>query len=252
MKKPKTLIYDIETSPCLGWFWRTGKTTIGAHQIRRPGKIICISYRFTHWPEGKVKHLKWTKNQSDKTMVVRFAKIAEKADIIVGHNGDSFDKKWLNTRLAYHQYPTIRHMLTEDTLKQARKEFNLPSFKLDFLCKYFHIEGKLTTRTGLWERVVFENCQESLAEMVAYCDQDVLILDKLYARLYPYVQHKINLSIFNDKIDMCPHCGDATLMKHGFRYTKAGKKQRAICKSCGRVSDMNGYNQIKGSGRYPR
>lgn len=243
MNKPKTLIYDIETSPCVGWFWRTGKTNIGAHQIQRPGKIICISYRFTHWKPGLVRNLRWDRKQSDENMVKRFAKIVEKADLIVGHNGDGFDKKWINTRLAYFQQPTISHALTEDTLKQARKEFNLPSFRLDFLCKYFKIPGKLSTASGLWERVVFDNSKKDLDKMVEYCDQDVLILDQLYERIYPYVSHKINLSVFTGERTGCPDCGSKNLTRNGYRYTRTGKFQRLKCGSCGRRS-TNGKNQM--------
>lgn len=249
--KPRTLIYDLETSPCLGWFWRTGKQNVGAHQIRRPGKIICISYRFHHWPEGKVKNLRWSAKQNDKNMVLRFAEIAERADIIVGHNGDNFDKKWLNTRLAYHGHPTISHKMSEDTLKQSRKEFQLPSHKLDFLCKYFHIPGKLSTQTGMWERVVFDNDKKSLDEMVRYCDQDVLILDKLYARLYPYVQHKLNLAVYNEKADVCPDCGSKERVSKGYVYTRAGKFRSFVCKDCGKRY-RNGKNLIQRSGEYSR
>lgn len=247
----KTLIYDIETSPCLGWFWRSGKQVVGAHQIRRPGKIICISYRFTHWPKGKIKNLRWDHKQSDKKMVLRFADIANKADIIVGHNGDGFDKKWLNTRLAYYEQPTLRHLVTEDTLKQSRQQFNLPSHRLDFLCKYFKIGGKLSTATGLWERVVFDNDKESLQQMVDYCDQDVLILDKLYKRIYPYVNHKINMAVVKGNPESCPDCGKSEIQKRGFTYTRAGKFQRYSCTSCGHWF-KTGRNLIKDSGKYMR
>lgn len=239
---PKTLIYDIEVSPCLGWFWGTGKTSIGAHQILRPGKIICISYRFTDWPEGKVEHLRWKPKRrnnrfsvpyTDKYLVKEFAKIAEEADIIVGHNGDNFDKKWINTRLAYYGFPTLEHVLTEDTLKQVRQQFRLPSFRLDFVCKYFNIPGKLSTVTGLWQKIVFEDKPEYLDEMVAYCDQDVLILDQLYKRIYPYVKHRINRGIYNGEINICPRCGSKHRESKGHTYTTMGKFKSWLCKNCG-------------------
>jgi len=247
----KTLIYDIETSPCLGWFWGTGKQRINANQIRRPGKIICISYRFQHWPEGKVKNLKWDRKMSDEKMVRKFAQIADDADIIVGHNGDRFDKRWINTRLAYFGHPTIRHLVSEDTLKQARTEFYLPSYRLDFMCKFFKIPGKLSTSSSLWEEVVFNNNRHALQEMVDYCDNDVLILSMLYDRIYPYVKHKISKSVFYDRANSCPSCGSVHLQKRGFLYTAAAKKQRYQCIDCG-VWSHTGKNLIKNSGDYMR
>lgn len=256
MTTPRTLIYDIEVAPCLGWFWRTGKTIIGANQIIRPGKIICISYRFTDWEEGRVKSLSWKpknrKNRfsyrfSDKDLVIKFAKIAEKADIIVGHNGDSFDKKYVNARLAYYEQPTLKHLITEDTLKQSRQQFNLPSQRLDFLCKYFNLPGKLSTTVGLWERVVFYEDKESLEQMISYCEQDVLILDSLYKRLFPYVKHKINRGVFNQTAHACPDCGGVDVQKRGFSYTRSGKYQRFQCTSCGNwFRDGNNLSAVSG------
>ena len=251
INKPSVLIYDIETSPCTGWFWRTGKQVIGANQIRRPGKIICLSYRFTDWEDGRVEHLKWSAKHCDEKLVKKFYKIAVEADILVGHNGDGFDKKWLNTRLAYHKHPTLKHTITEDTLKQTRQQFALPSFKLDFLCKFFKIPGKLSTTTGMWERVVFDNCRKSLTEMVAYCDQDVLILDKLYHRIYPYVNHKISLSVYNSEPTICPVCGSNNVQARGYQVTKTGKFQRYQCQDCGNWF-RGGRNLIKDSGSYAR
>ncbi len=251
MIKPKILIYDIETSPCKGWFWRTGKQVINANQILEFGKIICISYRFTHWPEGQVKNLSWNKHQNDAKMCMDFYKIADRADVLVGHNGDNFDKKWLNTRLAFHGHPTLIHQTTEDTLKQARQQFNLPSFRLGFLCKYFGIEEKLVTKTGLWDRVVFQNNRESLKDMMEYCDQDVLILDKLYKRIWPYIKHKINIGIFNDVKNICPKCGSKHRRNKGYRYTSVGKYQDWLCKNCNhRYRD--GKNLIQNSSEIGR
>ena len=247
----KTIIYDLEVSPCIGWFWQTGTQYIGAHNIRESGKIICVSYRFTHWKKGVVKHLVWDKKQCDKKLVKDFYEIAKSADLIVGHNGDGFDKKWLNARLAYHHLPTLSHVNTEDTLKQVRREFKLPSYRLDFLCKYFNIGGKLATSSDLWTGVVFDKCKKKLKQMVQYCDNDVLILAELYNRLYPYVQHKYNRAVLENKPDICPKCGSNETKLEGFAYTKVGKYQRKSCKNCG-TWFRNGRNLIYKSSRFNR
>lgn len=234
MKEWKTLIYDIETSPCIGFFWGTGKTVIGHNQIWKPGKIICIAYRFTYWPEGEVKTLKWDPAQSDEKMVKKFYDIACKADIIVGHNGDAFDKKWINTRLAYYEHPTIKHVDTEDTLKLCRREFRLPSYRLDFICKFFKIPGKLSTSSDLWERVVRYNDRKALTDMVEYCANDVLILGQLWDRIYPYVDHKLNRAVMKGE-SACPECGSNSYQKWGVRRTRAGEFDRFKCNDCAHV-----------------
>ncbi len=243
--KPKTLIFDIETSPCVGWFWNLGKQYIQSNQLISSGKIICISYRFNSWPEGKVKNLRWSSEQSDEQLVKEFSKIAETADLLVGHNGDNFDIKWINARLAYYKQPTLRNCISEDTLKLARKQFRLPSFKLEFLCMYFDVGRKRPTTSKLWEKVVFNKDQKALKEMVLYCNQDVLILDKLYDRLYPYVNHRTNVALLQKDIKACPECGGNKLTKDGFKFTRVGKYQRFSCSKC-KFKFKNGINLLNG------
>jgi DNA polymerase elongation subunit (family B) len=242
-QEPRVLLYDIEVSPCQGWFWRTGKSVIGAHQIRRPGKIICIAYKFSD--EDKIHSLQWDSKQSDEKMVKEFYKIADKADIIVGHNGDSFDKKWINTRLAYYHHPTLRHIDTEDTLKQCRKEFNMPSFRLDYICKFFKIPGKLSTSSSLWEDVVFENDKQALKDMVKYCENDVLILDALWKRIHPFVKNKINYNSYIDK-PVCSSCGSLDIHCNGTRKAGMTTWQHYYCKAHGGYA---GKAPIKQPGR---
>ena len=228
-------MYDCETSPVTAYVFQTGTQYIGANQLLSHTKVICVSYRFDYWPTGKVKHLKWDSKQDDKSLVKKFAKIAEKADYIVGHNGDGFDKKTLNARLAYHRLPTISHLNTEDTLKQVRREFKLPSYRLDYLCKYFDLDGKLSTSSSLWKDVTFKNCRKSLAKMVEYCDNDTLILSELFERLKPYIKLKYRYSAATDNSECCPKCGNTEYRKYGMYYSITGKFQKYMCKSCSHV-----------------
>lgn len=230
----KTLIYDIEVSPSIAWVWATGKQVVNYNQLLDTGKIICIAYRYTDEPEGVVHSLHWDKKQSDKKMLKKFSKIIKQSDVIVGHNGDGFDKKWIQARLAYHNLPSILHSVTEDTLKQSRRSFKLPSYRLDFLCKYFNIAGKLSTTSTLWQDVVFKNDYESLKYMVEYCENDVIILDKLYKRMANYTTSKIQMYPYavNNKSNRCRKCGGKHFIKYGY-YTSNTRRLR--CNDCGHV-----------------
>ena len=87
----RRLFFDIETSPCLGWFWRPSyNTTINPNQIIEYAKVICISYMWEG--DTKVHNLSWTKDQCDKKMIEDFIKVMNKADEIVAHNGDRFNR----------------------------------------------------------------------------------------------------------------------------------------------------------------
>lgn len=258
--EPKTLIYDIETAPDIFWGWGTGKKVVHAGQIIRPGKIICISYRFMHWPLGRVKHLTWDFKKrenrfsyrwSDKKMVEKFYKIANTADVIVGHNGDAFDAKTINLRLAYYNIGSLDHLLSEDTLKQSRRSFRAPSHRLDFLCRYFNIPGKLSTSSDLWKEVALYDNRAKLKEMVTYCDNDVLILEELYKRVFPFVKHRLNRAVFTANPAACPHCGGFHNNKRGFKQKGLGKYQWYQCLDCGRYF-TDGINLVRGKGSFNR
>ena len=99
--KARVLIYDIETSPNLGWFWRAGyKQNIQPNQIIKERAIICVSYKWQG--EDEVYNLNWDKNQCDYFLIQQFIEVLNEADLIVAHNGDNFDLKWLKTRALIH------------------------------------------------------------------------------------------------------------------------------------------------------
>ena len=93
----KRLFFDIETSPCLGWFWRPGwKTRLSYNNVIEDAKIICVSYKWED--EEEVYTLDWGSKKDDKALIKEFVKIMNTAHEIVGHNGDRFDIPWVRTR----------------------------------------------------------------------------------------------------------------------------------------------------------
>ena len=131
----RRLYFDIETSPCLGWFWRPGyNLNLSYDNIIENAKIICISYK---WADSdKFYSLSWDGKQNDKEMLKKFIRILNQADEIIGHNSDKFDIKWIRTRCLYHKIPMFPDYVSLDTLKASRKGFNFPSNKLDSIGKY--------------------------------------------------------------------------------------------------------------------
>lgn len=66
--------------------------------------------------------------------------------------------------------------------------------------------------------------------MVKYCNEDVLLLERIYTRIKPYSLNKVHLT--GIKSD-CPECGSDNVKLFGFYYTASGtKKQRVMCNSC--------------------
>lgn len=177
----KILIYDIETSPNIGWFWRAGyKQSIGTHQILKERAVICVSYKWHG--EKQVYNLAWDNNQDDKFLIDQFIDVLNEADLIVAHNGDRFDLKWLKTRALIHglhkkMLPNYKQF---DTLKVAKSKLYLNSNRLDYIAKVLGHEGKNDMRPEDWHNVVILKDKKALQKMLDYCDEDVRQLEKVY------------------------------------------------------------------------
>lgn len=178
----KVLIYDIETSPNLGWFWRAGfKQNISPDQITKERAVICVSYKWLG--EKEVYNLAWDKNQCDKFLIEQFVPVLNEADLIVAHNGDRFDLKWLKTRALFHRIPMLPNYKSFDTLKVAKSKLNFNSNRLDYIAKFLGHEGKNKTTISLWLDIMFKKCKVAMNTMLEYCDEDVRQLEHVYNEL---------------------------------------------------------------------
>jgi len=195
----KILIYDLETSPNVGWFWRAGfKQNINTNQILKERAIICVSYKWLG--EDTVYNLTWDKNQCDKFLIEQFVEVLNEADLIVAHNGDNFDIKWFKTRALYHRIPTLPNYKQFDTLKVAKSKLYLNSNRLDYISKFLGFEGKIQTTPDLWDKVVMKNDREALKDMLDYCDEDVRQLEKVYNELQYLDNPRIHTGVLNGQV----------------------------------------------------
>lgn len=233
MSKAKVLYLDIETSPNIGWFWSAAwKTSIDTGQIIHERKIIMVSYKWAH--EKKVHRLDWGLNkQCDKQLLKKLSKVMNEADLIVGHNGDRFDLKWINTRILYHGLPPVTPVHTEDTLKIAKKYFNFQSNRLNYIAQLLGIGAKIPTGgSKLWLDIVLNKSQKAMDKMGKYCDMDVVLLEKVHKKLAVFHEPSVNLS--GSDLLGCLRCENKRMTTNGVVELKSGtKKQRLRCLKCG-------------------
>lgn len=218
----KRLFYDLETSPNIGLFWKSGyKLQIGHESIINERAIICACYKWEG--QKKVHSLTWDKNQCDKQLLIEFMKIVEEADEVVAHNGDRFDEKWIRTRCLKHGISCPPRFKSLDTLKKARSHFNFNSNRLDYIGKFLKGDGKIETHYGLWKDILLKNCTKSMKAMVKYCKKDVELLEDVYHYLRPYITHNSNASVATGGEKWaCPNCGSEHVHFHKRRYTATG------------------------------
>lgn len=184
-KKIKRLIYDIETSPNIVFSWSIGsKTYLDIENIIQERAIICICYKWED--EQEVHSLSWN-NGDDKDMLTKFAKVMNSADEIVTHNGDNFDTRWVRARCMYHGIPLSAKFNSIDTLKLARRQFRLNSNKLTYIAQFLGLGKKMETGGfKLWKEICLKNDKTAMKTMLAYCVQDVYLLEKVYKALKAY------------------------------------------------------------------
>lgn len=231
----KRLFFDIETSYVKANLWRPGKQYVRPEQIVSEKKIICISYKWQG--ENEVHSVWWDEKHNDKKLVKDFIKVLGQADEIIAHNGDRFDIKELRTRAILNGVLMFPKYRTLDTLKKARKYFSFTSNKLDLLGNYFNVGRKLDHEGfALWEKTCEGTKAEQkkyLKKMVAYCEQDVLLLEDVFSVLTPYIDHNTNFAVLKGgKKWQCPECGSKSVKLSHTDTTPMGYIKRHMKCKC--------------------
>lgn len=255
MDKPIDLFFDIETSPMLVFAWGLGKQDIDYKRIYKERQVLCIGFA---WDTGPVQvltldygkfDLHVRDNDADLEMVKEFSNIINQADRVIGHNAKRFDISVLRSRLIKHQLPDFVPLLVDDTYTQTRG-IAFASHKLDYLAPFLGLPPKEDHPYEMWLDVV-NHVPGALEKMQFYCKGDVDRTRQVYGRLQPYIKSSLNMAVWNDDEEACPHCGSNLLHVRKYRYTPAGRYPIYQCGNCGKYSN-SGKNDLKQSGKYPR
>lgn len=226
----RRLFFDIETSPCVGWFWRPGyNLNLDYNNILENAKIICICYKWEG--DKKTYSLHWDSKQNDKKMLQDFIKVLNQSNEVIGHNSDKFDIKWLRTRCLIHGIDMMPDYTSIDTLKEARKGFNFPSNRLDSIGRYTGVGKKLKTTGELWYDTCFKNDRAALNKMIKYCIQDVVLLEKVYSKMKSFIKPKYSMA--EDRAS-CPRCNSVNVKLRANKISGAGVRYKQMqCANCG-------------------
>ncbi len=227
----KVIVYDIETSRATFKLFWTGNQYVNVKNMTKAPKIISICWKYLG--EDKIYDLTWDKNQCDKKMLTEFVKHYNNADLVIGQNNDKFDNRWVNARVAKHELKLNPHVKSFDIMKQNKKYFRLPSYSMDFLCKYFDVEQKLShDGIKMWDKIedgTKEEQKEYLAKMIEYNRGDIVSTEALYYRLRQYYGHKIHFGVLNGEPKWTsPSNGSYDVKLYKTTVTPAGTIQRIM------------------------
>jgi DNA polymerase elongation subunit (family B) len=226
----KVLIYDLENTPNVSYTW--GKYEQDVIAFKQEWYMLSWSAKWLGGQQitkGLIDYPNFKKDKrDDKALVTDLWKFFNEADVLIAHNGDRFDQKKSNARFIKHGLTPPSPYKTIDTLKIARRYFSFNSNKLDDLGEYLDVGRKVKTGGfDLWLGCM-DGDEESWRLMKKYNKQDVLLLERIYQKLKPWIQNHPT-----DNFEDCPNCGSKNLIKQGIKLTRTGKKQQLRCLDCG-------------------
>jgi predicted RNA-binding Zn-ribbon protein involved in translation (DUF1610 family) len=231
----KILLLDIETSPNVAHVWGIWQQNVGLSQLLESSYTMCYSAK---WLGDKQVYFDSVQKSQPKSMLEGIHGLLEQADAVVHYNGTKFDMPTLNKEFIIHKMnppPPIKQI---DLLRVVKSQFRFPSNKLDYVAQRLSL-GKKKDHEGhiLWVKCM-NGDKKAWKTMEEYNIQDVILLEKLYKKLLPWIKQPINLNIMKkDRNGFdCPTCGRSSLISKGFSYTTTGAYQRYHCKACGAFS----------------
>lgn len=231
--KFRRLFLDIENSPNVGFFWKTGpKVSLDTENILTERRVICVCWKWEG--ESKVHSLTWDSHQDDRDLVRAIRDLLVEADEVVAHNGCRHDIPWLRARCLIHGFKAFPPVKLVDTLTIARSKFALNSYRLGYIAKLLKLDSKISTSFGLW-KAVMRGEPLALRKMVRYCRRDVEVLEQVFRRVAPFAKPATHRGVIEkNPVWACPHCGSTNVRKSKTRVTASGALQhQMLCTDCG-------------------
>ncbi len=246
--RKKVLFFDIETAPLLSFIWHP--ITNYVSHIQQAADTFMLTWAAKWWGQDNMLadslSGKEALAQNDSRIVRSLADLVAEADIVVAHNGDKFDMPRLNARLLAMRQTPMGPYQTIDTLKLAKRNFNLPYYKLDYIAEFLGLGKKIKTDFDLWIDV-YHGDEAAISEMLEYNINDVVLLEQVFEAMIPYVTRLTRLfrATMPNEVK-CAYCGHDQFTKRGEDWyeTQASTFQKYQCKKCGkyaraRVSEKN-------------
>lgn len=224
--QPKILVLDIETKPASVYAWKLFDVNVSVNQIIEPSRVICVAarwvgddttYFFADWEGGRTE------------MLAGIYELMSMADAVVTYNGDKFDITKLRGEFLLQGFPPLPPLTSIDLYKTVKK-LGFQSGKLEFIGPFLGLGDKVKHEGfSLWTKVMAGDVPAQ-SRMQVYCVGDVLLTEKLYLLLRPYI---LNHPHMGTEANACGACGSNHCQSRGYRRTKSFKIQRLHCQSCG-------------------
>jgi hypothetical protein len=238
--KTKILLYDIETSYIIVKQKRWGLWDERAidTEIVQDWQILCFAYK---WLDEKKVYVTGQDDFEDYTpgtlddynVVSELRDLFNQADVVIAHNGNSFDQKKAQARMMIHQMQPPEPYQQIDTKLAIKRVAAHTSNKLADLNKSLGLEHKLEAGgMATWDGCMAGD-PKAWAKMKRYNKGDIVALEQLYLEERPWMANHPPINVLERRPDACPKCGHDRLHKGTkYRATNSNLYQYYRCVKC--------------------
>lgn len=229
----KTLKAQLSSVLCIGWkvlgedpvrcpaVWNFNGSPLKIPEVTTPKQFINEAFRVIE------------SYHDDSELLDHITGILKDADAVVTHNGKRFDWKFLQTRLLKHNQMVLPKIIHIDTKQESSRNLFLFNNRLGNAGQFMLGETKLDHEGWpLWVKC-YHRDPKAMATMIKYCKQDVLLLEKYFTKLRPFITGLPNYTALSAEENICPTCGSKKLHSSGIRTTRLRTYRRYYCHDCG-------------------
>ena len=242
MTGPKILTWDLETSPNLAHVWSLWDQNVSLAQLRESTRVISFAAKW----HGKPGVLFYSDHHDSHRKMVKAAhRLLDEADVLVSFNGRKFDSPHMRREFLEAGLAPPSPFREVDLCAVVKSRFRFPSNKLDYVAQHLGL-GKKAKHEGhaLWVACM-QGDEAAWARMRRYNKRDVVITERLYDRLLPWIVNHPHVGLYSGE-DCCQRCGSVEFQRRGYAYTPLGVFAQLRCKKCGSWS--RGAKKIDGVG----
>lgn len=227
----KILLWDTENTPLLSYHWGRWSQDIRPNQTLEEARIMCFGAKWYGEKEYTYKNI-WDHGRSD--MLATINEMLSEADAVVSWNGVRHDTKKVKTEFLLEGIEPSASWIEVDLMRAVKRQFAFSSNSLNHVSQQLGV-GTKVKHEGFFEIIpkVMAGDERARKKFAAYQKQDVVLLEKLYKRLLPWIPASMHPNVALGALTGCTKCGSAKLEKRGFKATTTGTYQQYKCLACG-------------------
>lgn len=220
----KILTLDIESRPGLWYSWGPRADWLPAGMMVEGGGMMCFAAKWLGSEE-----VMFFRGES---AVYEAHRLLSEADLVITYNGDRYDLKRLNNEFLRLNLAPPSPYRSIDLFKTNRAQFDLPYKKLDTIAQFTGLGEKLKHQGfDLWVDCMADD-PEAWLIMEDYNKQDVVLTEKLYVKLLPWLKNVPHMGMFVINGGSCPYCASDSFEHKGTTNTFVQQYPLYNCNNC--------------------